>query len=258
MRKRYFFFDIDGTLAAGPIANRRVPESAAFALQHLREQGHFTAICTGRGYAMALPYLKEYGFSDMVCDGGNGIVLDGVLRGVEPLDREACIRVLEECDRLGWPWALSCDLTRRRYTRVPEFDDLAHDAYMDTVVDPNLDYHAIDCFYKLFLPCTEREEAPLSSLSFVPTARFSPYVLFVEPVDKGNGVKRVMDVYGADYADAVVFGDGSNDISMFLPEWTCVAMGNAIDELKARADFVTTDVDKDGILNACRHYGWVS
>ena len=154
MRKRYFFFDIDGTLAAGPIANRRVPESAAFALQHLREQGHFTAICTGRGYAMALPYLKEHGFSDMVCDGGNGIVLDGVLRGVEPLDREACIRVLEECDRLGRPWALSCDLTRRRYTRVPEFDDLAHDAYMDTVVDPNLDYHAIDCFYKLFLPCT--------------------------------------------------------------------------------------------------------
>ena len=48
MRKRYFFFDIDGTLAAGPIANRRVPESAAFALQHLREQGHATvatALC---------------------------------------------------------------------------------------------------------------------------------------------------------------------------------------------------------------------
>ena len=94
----------------------------------------------------------------------------------------------------------------------------------------------------------KREEAPLSSLSFVPTARFSPYVLFVEPVDKGNGVKRVMDVYGADYADAVVFGDGSNDISMFLPEWTCVAMGNAIDELKARADFVTTDADKDAVF----------
>ena len=43
-----------------------------------------------------------------------------------------------------------------------------------------------------------------------------------------------------------MFGDGSNDVSMFLPEWTCVAMGNAIDELKARADFVTTDADKDG------------
>ena len=258
MRKRYFFFDIDGTLAAGPIANRRVPESAAFALQHLREQGHFTAICTGRGYAMALPYLKEHGFSDMVCDGGNGIVLDGVLRGVEPLDREACIRVLEECDRLGRPWALSCDLTRRRYTRVPEFDDLAHDAYMDTVVDRILTIMPSIVSTSCSCRAPKGKKAPLSSLSFVPTARFSPYVLFVEPVDKGNGVKRVMDVYGADYADAVVFGDGSNDISMFLPEWTCVAMGNAIDELKARADFVTTDADKDGILNACRHYGWVS
>ena len=34
-----------------------------------------------------------------------------------------------------------------------------------------------------------------------------------------------------------------------------VAMGNAIDDLKKEADFVTTSVDEDGILNALRHYG---
>lgn len=257
MRKRYFFFDIDGTLAAGPIENRRVPESAAYALRQLREQGHFTAICTGRGYAMALPYMKEHGFSDMVCDGGNGVVLDGALLCVEPLDRQACIRVLEECDSLGLPWAISRDISPRRYTRTPGFDGLVHDSYMESVFEPDLDYHGIERFYKIFLPCSESEEGRIASLSSVPTARFSPYVLFVEPVDKGNGVKRVMDVYHADYADAVVFGDGTNDVSMFLPEWTCIAMGNAIDELKALADYVTTDADKDGILNACRHYGWV-
>lgn len=45
---------------------------------------------------------------------------------------------------------------------------------------------------------------------------------------------------GASIEDVVVFGDGSNDVCMFLPEWTSVAMGNAIDELKQRADYVTT------------------
>ena len=33
-----------------------------------------------------------------------------------------------------------------------------------------------------------------------------------------------------------------------------VAMGNAIDELKQQADYVTTSVDDDGILNALRHF----
>ena len=54
--------------------------------------------------------------------------------------------------------------------------------------------------------------------------------------------------------DAVVFGDASNDLSMFTDDgWIKVAMGNAIPELKAKADYVTTDVDKDDIYNACVH-----
>ena len=38
-------------------------------------------------------------------------------------------------------------------------------------------------------------------------------------------------------------------------EWYKVAMGNACAELKARADYITTDVDKDGIWNACKELG---
>ena len=34
-------------------------------------------------------------------------------------------------------------------------------------------------------------------------------------------------------------------------------MGNAIDELKQRADYVTTDVDDDGIWNACVYLGFI-
>ena len=54
-----------------------------------------------------------------------------------------------------------------------------------------------------------------------------------------------------------VFGDEKNDLSMFIPEWTSIAMGNGIDELKKKATYVTTDANKDGIYNACVHYGWI-
>ena len=54
-----------------------------------------------------------------------------------------------------------------------------------------------------------------------------------------------------------MFGDGYNDLSMFRPEWLNIAMGNARAELKEKADYITTDCDKDGIYNACKHFKWI-
>lgn len=34
-----------------------------------------------------------------------------------------------------------------------------------------------------------------------------------------------------------------------------VAMGNAVDDVKAHANYVTTSVDEDGIKNALMHFG---
>lgn len=257
MRKHYFFFDIDGTLAAGPIMGRYIPESTKRALEILKSEGHFLAICTGRLHAMGEGFMHELGFQNMVADGGNSLTLDGEFLGIKPLDTQACIAVIEECERLGIVWAVSFDDSRRRWTRYANYDALVHDSYMETVVDPELDYRSIECFYKVYVICSPEEERRIASLSKVPTARFSPYAVFVEPVDKGEGIKRCMAHLGASIEDVVVFGDGSNDVCMFLSEWTSVAMGNAIDELKQRADYVTTNVDDDGIWNACVHLGFI-
>ena len=62
---------------------------------------------------------------------------------------------------------------------------------------------------------------------------------------------------GIEDQDVVVFGDNTNDIKMFRPEWTSIAMGNAVEELKKIADFVTKDADDGGIEYACRHFGWI-
>ena len=58
-------------------------------------------------------------------------------------------------------------------------------------------------------------------------------------MEKDKGIKAMMDMLDAPYEDVVVFGDGLNDVSMFIPEWTSIAMGNAREVLKQRADYVT-------------------
>ncbi len=255
MRTRYLFFDIDGTLAAGPIGRRYIPESAKRAIDLARAAGHVCAVATGRSHAMAEPYRQELGLSLMVSDGGAGITIDGRLVALEPLDREPCLRLLEECEEKRVPWAISSDDSRFRTTIDRRFDDAVSEGYMDTIITPDLDFHDVPAFYKLYIACTAAEEHRLSRLSDVPQARFSPDCLFIEPVDKGAGIRCIMKHLNAPAEDVIVFGDGSNDLSMFCPEWTCVAMGNAIDELKERADLVTTDAADDGIWNACVRLG---
>ena len=53
----------------------------------------------------------------------------------------------------------------------------------------------------------------------------------------------------------MAFGDGENDLAMFDMVGLSVAMGNAWGPVKERASYVTTDVDDDGIWNACVDLG---
>ena len=59
---------------------------------------------------------------------------------------------------------------------------------------------------------------------------------------------------GIDPKYTMAFGDGGNDTSMIRAAGIGVAMGNAIEALKKEADYVTTSVDDDGILNALRAF----
>ena len=128
---------------------------------------------------------------------------------------------------------------------------------MKTIVDENLDLDKIDIIYKAYIACTVENEGQIENLQNVPFARYQDAYVFVEPDDKSIGIKSILDYYHAPYEDAVVFGDNKNDLKMFRDEWTSIAMGNAIDELKERATFVTKDAVDDGIAYACKHFNWI-
>jgi hydroxymethylpyrimidine pyrophosphatase-like HAD family hydrolase len=60
-------------------------------------------------------------------------------------------------------------------------------------------------------------------------------------------LSKLLTLLGLDTDDAVVFGDSVNDISMFEVCKTKVAVGNAVDELKAIATDVTKSYKEDGV-----------
>ncbi len=255
MRKRYLFFDIDGTLAAGGYGNTYVPDSARLALRKCRDAGHFMSIATGRLQAMAVDYMHELGFTNMVSDGGFSITVDDRFYGITPLPRDLVLALIDECKEKGLPWAVQIDNTRFRTAPDGRFEEFTHDIYMGTRVVPGLDPRSCGEIYKVYIACMPGEEKKLEHLRPLPWCRYQNEYIFVEPTDKAVGIRKVMDMLGADYSDVIVFGDALNDMTMFIDGWTKVAMGNACDEIKQRADLITTNVDDDGIYNACLRLG---
>ena len=76
MRKKYFFFDIDGTLTNANPGGIILPLTFA-TIQKLEENGHFVAIATGRSQSMAMDFANQIGIKNLVHDGGNGLTIDG-------------------------------------------------------------------------------------------------------------------------------------------------------------------------------------
>ena len=72
---------------------------------------------------------------------------------------------------------------------------------------------------------------------------------------KGTSIGQLADKLGINHDEVMIFGDQGNDLSMFKQdEFVKVAMGNAIDDLKSRADYVTKTNEEGGFAHAVRKF----
>lgn len=69
-------------------------------------------------------------------------------------------------------------------------------------------------------------------------------------INKATGMDSVIRYFNADIKDTIAIGDGFNDLPMFEKAHLSVAMGNAPQEIKDKADRITTSLDEDGVYNA--------
>lgn len=75
-----------------------------------------------------------------------------------------------------------------------------------------------------------------------------------EQSGKCNGLQRVADRLGVQREEVLAIGDHINDLKMLQFAGIGVAMGNAIPEVKAVADFVTATREEDGVAQALERF----
>jgi len=103
----------------------------------------------------------------------------------------------------------------------------------------------------------EAERRVLTMLSTeVSASRSKPRFLDVTAhgIHKGTVVARLTELLGIDQAAVAVIGDGPNDVEMFRQAAISIALGQAVDEVRAAADFITTSNDEEGWARGIEKY----
>ena len=73
-------------------------------------------------------------------------------------------------------------------------------------------------------------------------------------VSKGKALEALASYLGIALTEVIAIGDGGNDISLLSKVGLAIAMGNAVNEVKAVADYVTLDVDHNGVAEAINKF----
>lgn len=259
------FFDIDGTLAwQDPKLAQELPEderdlspypneAVSQAIRDFVAKGNMAFICTGRTLSCIHPKLLELPWAGIVCLAGGYVELEGhvirdlamtpgMLQRLAPYLEQSgevirfeglngVVRMsIDAPDTPGYARTLGDAVTQLQHYsayKILMSTSLANRIAQDKALEPLL------CFNELELEVTE----------------ISP-----RECTKRGGIQSVLDALDPHHGTVYGIGDASNDVSLMNAVDVGIAMGNAPDYLKKRADYITDSVDKDGVVKALEHF----
>ena len=89
------------------------------------------------------------------------------------------------------------------------------------------------------------------SLSIYRSAPFFIEVM-AQGIDKAASLRMLIEQLGIKQEEVISFGDGYNDLSLIEFAGMGVAMANAVDEVKQRANYITLSNDEEGIYECLK------
>lgn len=255
MQKKLAVFDIDGTLLN---SRDQVLPSTLAAIKRLHELGVHTAIATGRNYKMARWVIEAADIHDYVVCNGSAIYVQDKLATQRYLDKDEARMVNEFTRKMGTNFlAESADELYADVAPDPELASVLSGCHTQVLHEPGYAFkQPIVQGLALLTPEQEAQAPHFKSLHF---KRFGDRGVDVIPRDgnKAKSVLKLADRLGVNNANIVAFGDNQNDKEMLTAVGTGIAMGHADDNVKAAANWVTGDMDSDGIATGLKHVGWL-
>lgn len=263
--QKIIFFDIDGTIWDN---NMQIPDSTIETIHKLKENGHKTFLCSGRGRAnIRSKKLLSIGFDGIIAACGNHIEMDGKILYENLLPQELVTKALGLLNANRMPVILEGPV----YHWTDE-DSFAEDPFVDIIrremgedLIPITGYkkdYIINKFSADIMPDSNFDavkDGLCEELDFLvhPGEAFQVVEFIPKGTSKATGIQKLCELLGADIADTYALGDSVNDLDMLAAVGHGIAMGNGTPAAKEAAEYVTTPLHEDGVKCAMEHYGLI-
>ncbi|WP_088104935.1 Cof-type HAD-IIB family hydrolase [Halalkalibacter urbisdiaboli] len=255
MNKKVVFFDIDGTLLN---EEKKLPISTKKAISDLQNQGVYVAIATGRAPFMFKELREELGINTFVSFNGSYVVFEGEMVDHTPLTTKELIKLEQSAEKMAHSMVfldhLGATSNRKEDPYVAEGMGSLKLPY--PTYEPN--GYQSKHIYQALLFCEEHDELQYRNKhSHFDYIRWHQFSIDVIPSggSKARGIQSLLKHLSLAPEHAYAFGDALNDLEMLEFVGTGIAMGNAMDEAKAAANYVTKAVDEDGIMHGLKQVG---
>lgn len=276
--EKIILIDVDGTLLD---YENKLPESAKMAIRQARQNGHKVYICTGRSKAEVYDYIWDIGLDGMI--GGNGSYVEdnGEVIMHQLITAEQCKHVVDWLHDRHLEFYLESNSGLYASENFGVVADPVIKVYCQRKGKENTDQLTVRDVFPEMIYGGELYRDDVNKISFV-LSSYQDHLdsitefpdlkpgtwggkgeialfgdLGVKDITKAHAIDVLLKHLGAKKEDTFAFGDAKVDIPMLEYCEVGVAMGSGGDEIKAMADYVTDDVEKDGLYNAFVHFGLI-
>lgn len=268
LKYKILMIDIDGTLLG---KSRSISAEDKRALAKASDSGVRVSLSTGRSMPGCVSIIDQLSLD------GYHIFFDGALVSSPEVGKEVHVqplgdKVVEQMVEVAHLRGIDLELfsTTEYFVEGETWSTNAHREFFG--VEPNIvNFNGLwerERIIKGGLVKTTPEEALKVesfcrqfsdkihfSLARTPAYPAVEFVNILAPgVSKGRALEAMSLHLGVSLAEVMAVGDGSNDVSLLSAAGLAVAMGNACDEAKAVADYITLDVERSGLAAAIEKF----
>lgn len=245
---KLFLFDLDGTLLR---SDKTISRATLKALQKCRQKSILIGVSTSRGEQNALSFIEKLQPDILIASGGALVKYNGEYiykAEFSKAETKQMIKIAREV--CGADCEITIDTMDFHYWNY-KIDPKKQDrSWGDSIYTDFRDFeeNSLKVCVEIFEDGKAKQLQEL--LKECDCARFSDgywYKFTKKTATKERAIEKVCSVCGITTEEITAFGDDYADIGMLKLCGKGIAMGNAISEVKEKADWVIGSNDEDGI-----------
>lgn len=269
--KQLLLVDIDGTLCA---RNNKIPDLAYQAIKQVRANGHLVYLVTGRALAEIYQDIYDMGFDGIIGGNGSYVLANDKMIFYEVIDLNVLSKLINwmEDNKIGYYLECNSGLYGNKYFKEKALVNICDN-------DINKTNEWLKRYFPDMIYDYQQDPTDVNKISFIldnEKQLIEAHILFdniikvgswgvykhdqfgefaLNDIDKESSIELLLKHLDMDWDHTIAFGDSNADVMMITKAHIGVAMGNGRDIVKQAADFITKDVDEDGLAYAIKQIG---